>query len=52
MVALTLRARLLAYKREVKAKIKLYIVRKYLDSCVKSSNYCDRFLFYFNFLFF
>ena len=40
MVALTLRVQVACI--QARGKGKKYIVRKYLDSCVKSSNYCDR----------
>ena len=46
MVALTLRARVACI--QVKDKGKEYIVEKYLDGFVKSSNYYDVFFFFLN----
>ena len=48
VVALTLRVQVACI--QARGRGKRYIVRKYLGGCVKSSNYCDQFLFYFNFL--
>jgi len=44
MVALTLRAQVACI--QARGKGKEYIVRKYLDGCVKSSNYCNLFFLF------
>ena len=48
VVALMLRAQVacIQVRSKGKGKGKEYIVRKYLDGCVKSSNYCDFFNFF------
>jgi len=51
IVALTPRAHVacIQARGKGKGKGKEYIVRKYLDGCVNSSNYCDFFFFLFFF---
>jgi len=49
VVGLTLRAQVACI--QVRGKDKEYIVEKYIDGCVKSSNYCDLFCFCLNHMF-
>ena len=48
VVALTLRAQVACI--QARGKGEKYIVRKYVDGCVKSSNYCDLFFIIFCFI--